>query len=188
MTCALPFLAYGCVAALSATLLLSGCGGTNLDVLRPDASNDDATDAPTTDAPTTDAPTTDAPSVDRPTSDVPAVDVPAIDVPAGACVTAANCATGQECVYPSTACARSGVCMASVACLRAETFCACTGVTYQGCRPDRATQSVGACAITPDASVDVGPTTCRTDGDCGAGLACCTLTGRCYDSDRKSVV
>ncbi len=175
-------MAFRFAAALSATLLLSGCGGTNLDVLHPDASNDDATDAPTSDTPSVDRPTSDVPSVDVPSVDVPSVDVPAIDVPAGACVTAANCATGQECVYPSTACARSGVCMASVACFRAETFCACTGVTYQGCRPDRPTQALGACAVTPDASVDVVPTTCRADSDCGAGLACCTLTGRCYDS------
>ncbi len=74
--------------------------------------------------------------------------------------------------------------MAAIACLRPETFCSCTGVTYQGCRPDRATQSVGACGtITPDAGVvDSGVTTCRVDSDCGAGMACCGSTGRCYDT------
>ncbi len=104
-----------------------------------------------------------------------------VDVPVTtACITAADCRAGQECVYPSSSCARSGTCMAAIACLRAETFCSCTGVTYMGCRPDRSTQSVGACATTPDAgvdaSVDVG--FCAMVR-CAAGTYCCESARAC---------
>jgi hypothetical protein len=93
------------------------------------------------------------------------------------CGTAADCARGQECVYPVGTCSVRGTCSAAIACLRAETFCSCTGVTYQGCRPDRPTTALGACATT----VDAGTGTCASDRDCATGTSCCTSTGRCYD-------
>ena len=93
------------------------------------------------------------------------------------CGTAADCTRGQECVYPVGTCSVRGTCMAAIACLRAETFCSCTGVTYQGCRPDRPTTALGACAT----AVDAGVGACTSDRNCATGTVCCTSTGRCYD-------
>jgi Kazal-type serine protease inhibitor domain len=157
-------------AGLSAALFLSGCGGTNIDVLRPDASNDDVPAV-------NDAPAVDTPASDRPSVDVPSVDAPSVDVPFRTCVTAMNCAEGQDCVYAATACARSGQCMEPIACVRPETFCSCTGVTYTGCRPDRSTQSTGACAA-PDAGVDSGTSFCAV-ARCAAGTVCCEAARAC---------
>jgi hypothetical protein len=100
--------------------------------------------------------------------------------------------------------------MAAIACLRPETFCSCAGETYTGCRPDRPTESVGACVVTSYcamvrcaagftcceaaracipmgtlciAPADAGVAACTRDADCGGGLmGCCTATGRCYDT------
>lgn len=128
--------------------------------------------------------------------------------PAG-CASARECASGQECVFASSLCASRGACMPAIACLRPETFCSCAGETYTGCRPDRPTDSVGACVVSsycamvrcaagftcceaaraciPMGSLCVAPTdagvgACTRDADCTGGQGCCTSTGRCYDT------
>jgi hypothetical protein len=107
---------------------------------------------------------------------------PVLDAGVPTCASNRDCLTG-ECVFPSRSCGSLGTCVAAIACLIPETFCACNGVTYQACRPDRPTQSTGACGGVRDAGAAVdGGATCNGDRDCGAGQACCPGTGRCYPS------
>jgi hypothetical protein len=107
---------------------------------------------------------------------------PVLDAGVPTCASNRDCLTG-ECVFPSASCGSLGTCVAAIACLLPETFCACSGVTYQACRPDRPTQSTGACGGVRDAGAAVdGGATCTGDRDCGAGQACCPGTGRCYPS------
>ena len=139
----------------------------------------------------------------------PAADA-GVDAGTGGCASARDCAGGQECVFASSGCAARGACMPAIACLRPETFCSCAGETYTGCRPDRATEAVGACVVSsycamvrcaagftcceaaraciPTGALCVAPTdagvgACTRDTDCGGGaMGCCVATGRCYDT------
>lgn len=129
----------------------------------------------------------------------------AVDAGPARCTTASECARGQECVFPETACSATGSCQAAIACLIPNTYCSCANVTYQGCRPDRPTQSTGACATTtpfcltarctattyccearracvPLAEACSTTGRCASDAECGSGYSCCAGTGACYAS------
>ncbi|MFO0606018.1 MAG: hypothetical protein U0324_22725 [Polyangiales bacterium] len=101
----------------------------------------------------------------------------------GRCATARDCGAREECVYESSSCATAGTCQPAIACFRAETFCSCAGETYLGCRPDRPTRGVGACAAVDAGVPDAAPGSCRSNADCGARQYCagdgCDTAGTC---------
>ena len=102
-----------------------------------------------------------------------------VDVGTTGCASARDCGAGNECVFPSTACAATGTCMSAIACFVPVTYCSCAGETYTGCRPDRPTATVGACATTTDAGVDTGTSFCA--------MVRCTATTYCCEAARACI-